>query len=122
MRATQLEPRVEQAIGELGYVPNALARHFRSKRTRTVALVLSDITNPFFTTIARGVEDCAAASNFAVMFCNTDESEVEENEYLQMLMQRQIDGVLLVPSGSPAKPLQRLRSRNVRSPSRRRAC
>jgi LacI family transcriptional regulator len=105
--------RVEQAVAELGYVPNAVARHLRSKRTRTVALVLSDITNPFFTTIARGVEDVAAARNFAVMFCNTDESEVEENEYLQMLIERQIDGVLLVPSGSSPEPFRLLGSHNV---------
>jgi Transcriptional regulators len=105
--------RVGQAIAELGYVPNAVARHLRSKRTRTVALVLSDITNPFFTTIARGVEDVAAARNFAVMFCNTDESELEENEYLQMLIERQIDGVLLVPSGSSPEPFRLLRSHNV---------
>jgi len=105
--------RVEQAIAELGYVPNELARHFRSKRTRTVALVISDITNPFFTTIARGVEDFTAARNFAVMLCNTDESEAEEAGYLQMLIQRQIDGVLLVPSGTSPEPLRLLRSHNV---------
>jgi LacI family transcriptional regulator len=105
--------RVGQAIAELGYVPNAVARHLRSKRTRTVALVLSDITNPFFTTIARGVEDVAAEHDFAVMFCNTDESELEENKYLQMLIERQIDGVLLVPSGSSPEPFRLLRSHNV---------
>ena len=47
--------KVEEAIAELGYVPNAVARQLRSKRSHTIALVVSDITNPFFTTIARGV-------------------------------------------------------------------
>jgi LacI family transcriptional regulator len=105
--------RVERAVVELGYVPNALARHLRSKRTRTVALVLSDLTNPFFTTIARGVEDVAASHDFAVMFCNTDESESEEMEYLRMLIQRQIDGVLLVPASSSGISLRLLRSHGV---------
>jgi LacI family transcriptional regulator len=105
--------RVERAVNELGYVPNALARHLRSKRTRTVALVLSDLTNPFFTTIARGVEDIATAHDFAVMFCNTDESEAEELEYLRMLIQRQIDGVLLVPASSSGASLRLLRSHRV---------
>jgi LacI family transcriptional regulator len=68
--ATRL--RVERAVQELGYVPNAVARHLRSKQTKAIALVVSDITNPFFTTIARGVEDVAGARGFAVMFCNTD--------------------------------------------------
>ena len=50
----EVRERVEQAIAELGYVPNTLARSFRSRRTQTIALVLTDITNPFFTTVARG--------------------------------------------------------------------
>jgi LacI family transcriptional regulator len=91
--------RVEAAIAELGYVPNALARQLRSKRTKTLALVLSDISNPFFTTIARGVEDVAVRHGFSVMYCNTDESEKQEAQYLLMLVERQVDGVLLVPAG-----------------------
>jgi LacI family transcriptional regulator len=105
--------RVERAIAELGYVPNAVARHLRSKQTMTIALVLSDITNPFFTTIARGVEDVAGPRGFGVMFCNTDESSTEENAYLHMLIQRQIDGVLLVPASTSAAPLKLLREHRV---------
>ena len=105
--------RVERAVAELGFVPNALARHLRSKRTRTLALVISDITNPFFTTIARGVEDIAAAHDFAVMFCSTDESEAEEIAYLHMLIQRRIDGVLLVPASDSGKSLRLLRTHRV---------
>jgi LacI family transcriptional regulator len=105
--------RVERAIAELGYVPNAVARHLRSNRTKTIALVLSDITNPFFTTIARGVEDVAGPRGFGVMFCNTDESESEERDYLQMLIQRQVDGVLLVPASKSLEPLRLLRAQQV---------
>src|SRR5512141_1636482 len=64
--------RVEKAIAELGYVPNTLARSLRSKRTNTLALIVTDITNPFFTTLARGVEDAASAAGYTVIFCNTD--------------------------------------------------
>jgi LacI family transcriptional regulator len=94
--------RVELAVAQLGYVPNAVARHLRSKQTNTIALVVSDITNPFFTTIARGVEDVAGPRGFAVMYCNTDESDDEEARYLRLLVERQVDGVLLVPSGANA--------------------
>jgi LacI family transcriptional regulator len=104
---------VEQAVGDLGYVPNAVARHLRSRRTKTIALVLSDITNPFFTTIARGVEDVAAQRGYAVMFANTDESESEEIQYLRMLAQRQIDGVLLVPAGSSRESFRLMRSQSI---------
>ena len=65
--------RVEAAIAELGYVPNALARSLRFKQTNTLALVLTDITNPFFTTVARGVEDAPA------MQASTSSSAIRTN-------------------------------------------
>src|SRR6266511_1372021 len=105
--------RVEQAIAELGYVPNALARYLRFKQTKTIALILTDITNPFFTTVARGVEDAAREQGFSVMFCNTDESETEEIEYLNVLLQKQVDGVLLVPACDSIESIAFLQSRSV---------
>ena len=105
--------RVEAAITELGYVPNALARQLRSKRTKTLALVVSDISNPFFTTIARGVEDVAVRHGFSVMFCNTDESEKVEARYLLMLIERQVDGVLLVPARSSGTSFQLLQAHHM---------
>lgn len=105
--------RVEQAIAELGYVPNALARSLRFKRTKTLALILTDITNPFFTTIARGVEDVASEHGFSVIFCNTDESEEDEANYLNVLVQKQVDGVLLVPARSSPDSAAFLRDRGI---------
>ncbi len=94
--------KVKAAILELGYVPNTLARSLRSKRTNTLALILTDITNPFWTTVARGVEDAASNAGFSVIFCNTDESESEQEHYLDVLMQKRVDGILLVPvTGDP---------------------
>lgn len=105
--------RVEEAVSELGYVPNTLARGLRSKRTNTLALVMTDITNPFFTLIARGVEDTASAAGFTVIFCNTDESESEEEKYTQILAQKQVDGVLLVPACSNPKSVAFLQSKDI---------
>lgn len=105
--------RVEAAVAELGYVPNLLARHLRFKQTETLALVLTDITNPFFTTVARGVEDAASDQGFSVIFCNTDESEAEQAEQLTILVKRQVDGVLLIPACSAAEPIKFLESHRV---------
>ena len=105
--------RVEAAIEELGYVPNALARQLRSKRSKTIALVVSDISNPFFTTIARGVEDFFIGHGFSVMYCNTDEDASEEEQYLLMLIERQVDGVLLVPARSSGKSFRLLARHQV---------
>src|SRR5512147_1412459 len=90
--------RVEAAVIELGYVPNRLARSLRSKRTHTLALVITDITNPFFTTVARGVEDTASDAGYTVIFCNTDESITEERKYLHMLLEQRVGGIILVPA------------------------
>jgi LacI family transcriptional regulator len=105
--------RVEAAVKELGYVPNTIARGLRSKRTHTLALVVTDITNPYFTSMARGVEDVAGASNYTVIYCNTDESEAKEEKYANMLAQRQVDGVLLVPSRGNVKTIQFLKSNDI---------
>jgi LacI family transcriptional regulator len=105
--------RVETAIKEIGYVPNTLARGLRSKRTNTLALIVTDITNPYFTSMARGVEDVAGASNYTVIYCNTDESETKEEKYANILAQRQVDGVLLVPACGNAKTINFLESNDI---------
>ncbi|HUH97792.1 MAG TPA: LacI family DNA-binding transcriptional regulator [Anaerolineales bacterium] len=105
--------RVEAVIREIGYVPNTLARGLRSKRTNTLALVVTDITNPYFTLMARGVEDVAGDSNYTVIYCNTDESEAKEEKYANILAQRQVDGVLLVPAGGNDKTIKFLDSHGI---------
>jgi LacI family transcriptional regulator len=105
--------RVEAAVKELGYVPNTLARGLRSKKTKTLALVVTDITNPYFTLMARGVEDVAGSSNYTVIYCNTDESAAKEEKYANLLAQRQVDGVLLVPSGGNIKSINFLLSNDI---------
>ena len=105
--------RVERAIDELGYMPNGLARQLRAKRTKTIALVVTDIRNPFFTTIAGGVEDTARTHGYAVMFCNTYESEEEEAAYIRVLIERRVDGVLLVPAGGAGSSVLMLQTRGM---------
>ncbi len=90
--------RVQRAINELHYVPNTLAQSLRSKQTHTIALLLSDITNPFWTTIARGVEDAAAEKGFHTILCNTDEDPEKEATYLNLLLQRRVDGIVIAPT------------------------
>jgi LacI family transcriptional regulator len=101
---------VEAAIAELGYVPNSLARGLRIKQTKTIGLVLTDITNPFFTILARGVEDFANRAGFNVFLCNTDESESKQMDYLKTLIQKQVDGILLVPARSTSLPIDMIRN------------
>ena len=105
--------RVETAIQELGYVPNRLARSLRLKRTHTLALVVTDITNPFWTTVVRGVEDAAQAAGFNVILCNTDESEAKQEQYLDVLLQKRVDGILLVPACASAELVDWIRNQTI---------
>jgi len=105
--------KVERAIEELGYVPSAVAQSLRSKRTRSLALLVSDITNPFWTTIARGVEDEAQGQGYSVLLCNTDESLAKQQRYLDLLIGQQVDGVIIAPFDSDAQHLDKLRQRNI---------
>lgn len=102
----KVRTRVNQAVDDLGYVPNILARSLKSKRTNTIALVFTDITNPFFNFMARGVEDSASDAGYNVIFCNTDESSEQESKYVQLLLQKQVDGILLVPADTHSKSVQ----------------
>ena len=105
--------RVDGAIQQLGYVPNTLARSLRLSQTNTLALVLTDITNPFWTTVARGVEDAASDAGFNLILCNTDESKVEQDKYLKVLLQKRVDGVLLVPVRCTRETVQVILNQNV---------
>jgi LacI family transcriptional regulator len=105
--------KVEKAISELGYVPNTLARSLRSKKTNTLALILTDITNPFFTTLARGVEDKASEMGYTIIFCNTDESDRKESTYVNILLQKQVDGFLLVPAESKPHIIELIQQRGA---------
>lgn len=105
--------KVEAAISELGYIPNQIARSLRSNRTNTLALVLTDITNPFWTTVARSVEDAASAQGFTVILCNTDENEKKQNEYLSVLLRKRVDGFLFVPARSEPDAVERIQRQKV---------
>jgi LacI family transcriptional regulator len=105
--------RVEQAAAELHFEPNMLASGLKSKRTHTIALVLTDITNPFWTSVARAVEDEASRQGYTVIFCNTDESEKKQEQYLSMLLRRRVDGVLLVPASNSGETVRKLQAREV---------
>lgn len=86
--------RVMQAIAEIGYQPNRLAQGMVTQRTKTVALLVSDIANPFFPEVARGVQDTARAQGYNVFLCNADGSSDEELETMQLLASQRVDGII----------------------------
>ena len=104
---------VERALRETGYVPNTLARNLRARRTDMIALVLPDMTNPFFTTLAQGVETAAREAGISLILANTDEREDEEARLVPLMLGRQVDGLLVVPAGSGEATVRLCRERGV---------
>ena len=90
--------RVRNAALTLGYRTNALARSLRRQRADVWALIISDINQPFFTSVARGVEDVAQSAGFAVFLCNSDEDPVKEERYLDLAERERVSGVILSPN------------------------
>ena len=94
--ASGTSARVELAVAELGYRPDGLARSLRTRRSHTVALIIPDITNPFYPVLARGLEDGLAQAGYRTFVCNTDSEEEQELEYISDAFHRRVDGVVLV--------------------------
>lgn len=91
--------RVRQAAIELNYKPHASARNLKLKRTHIVGLIIADIVNPFYSYLADGLLDCAKRMDYHVMLCATDEDPLMEHEYLEVLMENRVDGIVAVPTG-----------------------
>lgn len=96
-----LVSRVLDAAAELGYQPNGPARNLRRQETAVLALIISDVENPFFTSIARGVEDVAHAVGYSVVLCNSDENPDKERRYIDVAIQERVAGVVLSTTGVP---------------------
>lgn len=91
---------VEDAIRELGYRPNGLARSLRNKETKTIGLIIPDVANPFFPEVAKGVEDAACRRGYSVILCNSGNDRAKEAMYFRVLQERRIDGMIITGSGS----------------------
>ena len=103
-----LRQKVEAAIKATQYRPNLAARRLRSQHSRTIGLIVSDIRNPFFTTLSRAVEDAAYGADMRVVLCNTDENPAREAMYLRMMQEERITGLIYAPTRTTAERLGRM--------------
>jgi LacI family transcriptional regulator len=89
--------RVEQAIAQLGYVPSRLARGLSARRTGTLALIVPDVANPFFTLIVRGTEDVARRAGYRLILCDTRADLQLEREVIEEMIAHRVEGILIAP-------------------------
>lgn len=102
----RMRERVVAAAKSLNYRPNAVARSLRARNTQTLGLVIPNIRNPFFTQIAREIEDVARERGYSLVFGNTDEDPEKEAEYLRVLLEKQVDGLIVSPARATSRYLE----------------
>jgi LacI family transcriptional regulator len=98
-----LAGRVQEAMRELDYRPNAVARNLRRSQTTLWAVIISDVGNPFFTSLVRGVEDVAQQAGYSVVLCNSDEDPAKEDQYLSVALAERMAGVIISSSGRASR-------------------
>jgi DNA-binding LacI/PurR family transcriptional regulator len=105
--------KVLKAVAELGYKPSRVARSLRVKSSQIIGLIISDIQNPFFTSLVRAVEDLAHKNNYALFLCNSDESLEKETLYVDLMLAERVAGVIIAPTDEQTNPCKRLLDANV---------
>ncbi len=97
--------RVMEVARQIGYRPNLIARSLRTRKSNTIALLVSDIANPWFAQLASLIEQTLHRQRYTMMVCNSGEQIELEREYLRLLPQKGIDGLIVVPVADSAQAL-----------------
>ena len=108
--------RVEAAIRKLSYRPNLLARSLAKQQTHTIGMVVTDIVNPFFPAIVRAAEDAAQKAGYSVLLCNSDDKQDKEALYLELLISKRVDGIILNKTPGSLSAAQRTMLSNSNVP------
>ena len=110
---SRLAHRVLKAVDELGYSPNTQARALVSGRSRLLGLIVSEITNPFFSELIQGFEDVAVENNYEILIGSTNYDPQRMELCIQRMLERKVEGVAVMTFGIEAPLLDRLSKRNV---------
>jgi DNA-binding LacI/PurR family transcriptional regulator len=105
--------RVLSAVEKLNYQPSRVARSLRVKSSQIIGLIISDIQNPFFTSLVRAVEDVAYESKYAVFLCNSDEDVEKESLYIDLMIAENVAGVIITTTQETNSPCKKLLDANI---------
>ncbi|MFP4564210.1 MAG: LacI family DNA-binding transcriptional regulator [Spirochaetia bacterium] len=105
--------KVEEAAKALNYIPNSIARSLRTEHTKTIGVLVSDLTTLFWATLVRGIENSAEKAGYSVILCNNDETSEKEQEYLSTLFERNVDGLIVSPTPGNHSYIKRLARADV---------
>lgn len=104
----KLKERVQLAMKEVGYTPNTLARSLRVGKTNTIGLIIPDSSNLFFSEISRRIEDIGFVNQYTVFLCNSDDNISKQAEYLDVLIAKQVDGIVFISVRNEKVDLEKL--------------
>jgi LacI family transcriptional regulator len=105
--------KIQDAINQLNYRPNRIAQSLTTGTTKNIALILSDISNPLYSLIIKGVEALAFDHGYNLVICNTGYSLQREQEYVHTLVDKLVDGIIIAPSCLGSKHLQEVKDKNI---------
>lgn len=109
----ELRNRVLEAMQALAYQPNALARSLRRNESCTIGMILPDAMNPYFAEIARSIEDTSFSEDYSVIICNSDGNLAKELNYINVLMEKRVDGIIFVAAGMSAEHIRMLQDKRM---------
>jgi len=95
----ETKEKIDAAIKELGFRPNVLARGLKQKKSHTIGIILPTVLYSFSSQVARAIEDCCYSHGYHVIVCNSDDDPAKEKEYIGMLLDKQVDGIISLPTG-----------------------
>jgi LacI family transcriptional regulator len=104
---------VIQAASELNYKPNRFARGLRSVNSRTIGVIVGDVSNPFFGTLMKSIQKTALKNGYSTIFCNTDEEHLEEQKAIEIMVYEKVDGVLITPTQQNANFMEYLEENGI---------
>lgn len=104
--------RINKAIKDLDYEPNNLARSLKSKSTKTIGIILANILHDFSTSITRSIEDYCDKNGYHLIICNADDDSDKERKYIQNLISKQVDGLIIFPTFGNEEVYRQLLEKN----------
>lgn len=105
--------KIVAIMNELNYSPNEQARSLTLNKTNTIALIIPNILNPLYTQIATGIENVAHQKGYSLLLCNTEQNVYKEKEYINMLIKRKVDGLILSSSLLKGVDIERIKKQNI---------
>jgi DNA-binding LacI/PurR family transcriptional regulator len=100
--------KVLKVLEKTNYRVNAVAKNLRTRKTNNIGIIYTSVMMAFYNTISKGVEDRANKNNYSVFFCNSDDDPHQEQEYLSVLHEKRVDGIILSPTGKNVEQIQRI--------------